>query len=267
MGRQLWLADALADAFRGVKGYRVETWHGWTSLGKSSFDPIGVLDHHTGGGGTYDNILRYMMETSPIAPSCNWATSPPINGVVRVTVTCAGRANHAGRGGKGRGGTPWVPTDTGNYRLLGGEHHNNGSAAWPGQQYEGVLIGSAALLRGLGADEDRAALHKTYAPGRKPDMHSIALANHQAGIRRHFATRPTQPTIVASTEDTMYPELILAAYRRTRGNTYDPRVSDPNGWRHWMENLAAADVRHGTGKAKLDVVRTCESLLAREAGL
>lgn len=182
MGRQLWLADAMADAFRGVNGYRVEVWPGWEHLGNPSFDPIGTLDHHTGGGGTYDNVLRYMLEVSSIAPSCNWATSPPVNGVVRVTVCCSGRANHAGKGGGGRGGTPWILTDHGNYRLLGGEHHNNGSARWPAQQYEGIVAGTAALLAHLGRSASRAELHKSYAPGRKPDMHTITHAGHQRAV-------------------------------------------------------------------------------------
>lgn len=190
MGRQLWLADVLADAFRGVAGYRVETYPSWASRGRSSFEPIGLINHHTGGGGTYDNILRYMLEVSSIKPSCNWATSPPIDGVVRVTICCAGSANHAGRGGAGRGGTPWLPTDTGNLHTLGGEHHNDGSAAWPGQQVEGVEIASAAMLRQLGVGADRAALHKTYAPGRKPDMHTIDLAAHQRGIARYLNPPP-----------------------------------------------------------------------------
>ena len=70
----------------------------------------------------------------------------------------------------------------------------------------------------------------------------------------------------------MYVELILAAYDRARGTGvgkayYDARLRDQGGWRHWMERLAAADVYHGTAQAKLDVVRTVEALLAREAGL
>ena len=283
MGRALWLADVLADAFRGVRGYSVEVWPGWTSLGKPTFEPIGTLDHHTGGGGTYDNILRYMLVASSIAPSCNWATSPPINGVVRVTVCCAGRANHAGKGGEGRGGTPWIPTDLGNLHLIGGEHHNNGAAPWPAQQYEGVVIGSAAMLEHLGRSAGHAELHKSYAPGRKVDMHTITHAGHQRAIAARMFAPPGIPTAPRSQEDPkMYAELIRAAYRRTRHNegdkqngrlpggyvsTYDVELQDPVGWRHWLESLAAADVQKGTAAAKLDVVRTCEALLAREAGV
>jgi hypothetical protein len=81
----------------------------------------------------------------------------------------------------------------------------------------------------------------------------------------------------------MYQELIRAAYRRTRHNegdkpdsrypggfvsTYDVTVNDPKGWQSWLELLARADIHHpGSGKPKLDLVRTCEALLAKEAGL
>lgn len=190
MGRQLWLADVLADAFRGVSGFRVEVYPDWAIRGSESFDPIGVLNHHTGGGGTYDNMLRYMMEVSSLRPSCNWATSPPQDGVVRVTVTAAGRANHAGAGS-----LSYVPKDTGNYRLLGGEHHNTGYEPWPAQQSEAIHRGSAALLRHMGLDESRAADHKDYAGYRgKWDRHSVNLADERAAIKRYLtSTQPRPP--------------------------------------------------------------------------
>lgn len=276
MGRALWLADVLADAFRGVRGFRVETWPGWTTAGKASFEPIGCMDHHTGGGGTLDNVVRYMMAVSSIAPSCNYATGPPVNGVVRIIVTCAGRANHAGRGR-----LPWIPANHGNFRTLGGEHHNNGRAPWPGQQLEAVRRIDAAVLDYLGQGVDRVVFHKTYTD-RKYDMHSLSLVAHRNAIRDVGAPPPPPPPRHQE-DDQMYADLIHAAYRRTRHNegdephprlpggyvsTYDVAVSDPQGWRSWLEQLAKADVqRRDVPSAKLDVVRNCETLLAREAGL
>lgn len=184
MPRQTWIADVLADAFRGVKGFQFEVYAGASTRGSTSFDPIGVMNHHTGAG-RYDALLHYMATGSSIAPLCNWATSRPHNGIVRITFVTAGRANHAGRGGAGRGGTPWITTDSGNRLTIGGEHQNDGSQPWPDQQLEAIYRGSAALLKVLKQNEERAALHKTYAPGRKPDMHTVTLATHQAGIR-HF---------------------------------------------------------------------------------
>lgn len=266
MSRQLWLADVIADAFRGVSGFKVETWHGWTSLGREGFEPRGLLDHHTGSGGSYDNILRYMMDSSPLRPSCNWATSPPINGVVRITITCAGSANHAGQGS-----LPWVPTNTGNYHLIGGEHHNDGYTPWPQQQREAIEIADAAMLRYLGHDVDRVAFHKTYAGYRgKWDMHTLDLADHQRRIHAHLSAPAPAPSTYYPEDDRMYPEMIIAAYDRARGTGkgqpyYDVRQRDTAGWRSWLEHLAKVDVqKRDTPSAKLDVVRTCEYLLSLE---
>lgn len=54
-------------------------------------------------------------------------------------------------------------------------------------------------------------------------------------------------------------ELIDAAYRRVRGASYNAKVKDPKGWRHWMEQLLRRD--------PVEVLRECEALLAQEAGL
>lgn len=186
MARQPWIADVLADAFRGVKGFQVEVYPGFSTRGSTAFAPIGVMNHHTGPGG-YDNLLNYMMRGSKIAPLCNWATSRPHNGVVRVTVCSAGRANHAGRGGSGRGGTDWIPTDSGNRLTIGGEHQNDGGQPWDTQQLEAVHRGSAAMLKHLRQNESRACMHKTYAPGRKPDPHTVTLASSQREIHRFLA--------------------------------------------------------------------------------
>lgn len=185
MPRQSWLSDVLADAFRGVKGFQFEVYPGWSTRGSTSFDPIGVMNHHTGAG-AYDNLLRYMATGSSIAPLCNWATSRPANGIVRVTLVTAGRANHAGRGGSGRGGTAWIATDSGNRLTVGGEHQNDGGQPWPDQQLEAIARGSAALLRFMRRAEDRAAEHKTYAPGRKGDRHTITLPQAQGQIRHYL---------------------------------------------------------------------------------
>lgn len=214
MPRQNWIPDILADAFRGVDGYRVEVYASAKTRGSDVFNPIGVMNHHTGPG-SYDNLLRYMAVNSRIAPLCNWATSRPYNGVVRVTIVCTGKANHAGRGGVGLGGTPWIPTNDGNRRTIGGEHQNDGVQGWPAQQVEGIYIGSAALLEYLEADEDRAALHKTYAPGRKPDMHTVTLATHQAGIARYLKPTPA-PAPTAEEDDDV--KVKIAWFRPTTGS-------------------------------------------------
>lgn len=118
-----FLPDVLADAFRGVKGFQIEVYPGAEHRGRTTdFHPAdpqhgGVCNHHTGRG-SFDALLAYMAENSRIAPLTNWSTSRPWDGIVRVVVVATGRANHAGLGGAGREGTPWVPTHHGNTYLV-----------------------------------------------------------------------------------------------------------------------------------------------------
>lgn len=215
----LWLPDVLADAFRGVRGFQVEVYRDWDTRGRATgFDPThtdhgGVLNHHTGPG-TYDALLRYMAEGSSIAPLCHWATSRPVNGVVRVTVVSAGRANHAGLGGAGRGGTPWVPTDAGNTYLVGGEHQNSGTEFWPAQQNEAIHRGSAAILRHLGHGPDRAIDHKHYAPGRKVDRHTVDQRAESAAIARFLTNLPLENLPM---DDATLHGLVVLTYRSCLG--------------------------------------------------
>lgn len=178
-----WLPDVLADAFRGVAGYRVEAYagHATRAARTKSFAPIGVLDHHTGSASTYDQILAYMATGSPIAPLCHVATSPPSAGVVRITVVASGgRANHAGAGIYTPAG---IGRDQGNYRLIGIEHHNDGRSPWTGQQIEAARRIDAALLAKLGRRPDPYLLdHQTYAPTRKVDRHTLTLADERAAV-------------------------------------------------------------------------------------
>jgi LysM repeat protein len=194
----LWLRDVLGDAFRGVKGYQVDTVRGWEtrSARTTSFEPRGVMNHHTGPG-SYANLLSYMTTGSSIAPLCNVATSRPhdIGGIptVRVTVCAAGRANHAGKGH-----VSWAGTDGGNRHSVGIENQNNGSEPWPQQQIEGIRLATAAILRHLGRDVRFMTDHKTYAPRRKPDMHAVDLAAEQAAVGTLLAD-PVAPPLLTHT--------------------------------------------------------------------
>lgn len=196
-----WLTDILADAFRGDPGFRVETYAGHEARAArtASFSPVGIMDHHTGSTASYNAILAYMAQGSPIAPLCHVATSPPDGGVVRVTVVATGgRANHAGAGVYLPAG---IGKDQGNYRLVGVEHHNDGRTPWPGQQVEAARRIAAAVLGHLGRRPTPYQIdHKTYAPTRKVDRHSLTLDLERAAVARlldrpkgnNMATLPTR---------------------------------------------------------------------------
>jgi LysM repeat protein len=206
MSAALWLQDVLAEAFRGEKGYQVDTVKGWQtrSARTTSFDPRGVMNHHTGPG-SYANLLSFMTRGSSTAPLCNVATSRPhdIGGIrtVRITVCAAGRANHAGKGH-----VSWAGTDGGNRHSIGIENQNDGSQSWPKQQIEGIRIATAAILKRLGRDENFMTDHKTYAPRRKPDLHSIDLAAERAAVATLMkgGPRPAVLTHTIAPGDTLF---------------------------------------------------------------
>ena len=170
MPRQPWIADVAADTFRGVKGFRVDTYAGWQTRGNSTFNPEAVMNHHTGPG-SYNNLLRYMAVGPVHPPLCNIATSRPHNGVVRITIVAAGRANHAGRGE-----LPWRKNQgsTGNRRTIGIENMNSGSESWPAQQTEAIHMLTAGLLEYMNAGVTRTLDHKDYT-SRKWDRHSVNI--------------------------------------------------------------------------------------------
>jgi len=184
MPRQRWLLDILADEFRGVNGFRVDFYPGWETRGRELFDPTHVMDHHTGPG-AYNNLLRYMAVGPVHPPLCNYATSRPHNGIVRITVVAAGRANHAGRGVYAT-----IPRDQGNRYSLGAEHQNDGRQAWPAQQVEAIRRCDAALLKHLNRNVNRMLDHKTYAPVRKVDRHSVNVNRERQEVLKLMSPKP-----------------------------------------------------------------------------
>lgn len=189
MGRALWLMDILNEEFRGDPRFRVNYVDGWETRGKSTFNPKGIINHHTGRGG-YSALLNYMAHNSSIAPLCNIATSRPINSVVQITVVASGKANHAGRGY-----LPWTGTNMGNTYTVGFENQNDGTQRWPEQQNEGIARANAAVLKYIGQGVDRLADHKTYAPTRKVDRVYIDLGEWKKYVDTFMkeATVPTEP--------------------------------------------------------------------------
>lgn len=254
MARQAWLADVIADEFRGSKGFRVDAYPNWTTRGATLFDPEGVMDHHTGPG-SYNALLAYMAEGPVHPPLCNVATSRPSSGVVRITVVAAGRANHAGVGE-----LPWRrgQGSTGNRRTLGLEHQNDGGQSWPGQQVEAIRRLDACLLRHMGHTAARRTDHRIYAPGRKPDRHSVtqrteddavnALIRRQSDPRSWFemATEQQLRDIVRGEVDRGITEL-MSTRVRDGGN-----VATRLHWAHEHSKRTRDDLR--------DVVDMLETL-------
>lgn len=178
--------DVVADAFRGVRGFRVDAYSGWGGRGSTLFNPSHVMDHHTGAG-SYNALLRYMAEGPVHPPLCNIATSRPSSGIVRITIVAAGRANHAGKGS-----FRTIPLNQGNRYAIGIENQNDGGQSWPSQQIEAMRRLDAALLSHMGRDVGYLLDHKTYAPSRKSDRHTIIVADERREVQR-LMSAPVDP--------------------------------------------------------------------------
>lgn len=187
-GYQTWLMDALADEFRGSRGFRVDYVPGWETRGKQDFNPLGVMEHHTGRG-SYNAVLNWVYRNSPIAPLANTMTSRPENGVVRITVVSAGRANHAGRGY-----LSWTGRHGGNRHTLGRENLNDGREGWPTQQLEAMRRCAAVELSYLGRPTGYLTAHKLYAPDRKVDPHSWNVYAERRAVE-HIMRAPEVPAL------------------------------------------------------------------------
>lgn len=193
MPRSTWLADVLSDAYRGIKGVRLEVYPGWETRGDPRAQHAGVMGHHTGGG-RYDPLLAYMATNSSIAPLCNVASSADGR---RVTVVASGKANHAGRGH-----LSWTGTDRGNWYTVGWEAQNDGSQPWDPWHLEVQAVGHRAILNHLNAGRDRLVDHRTYAPKRKVDRHSIDLDWWRNKVDNLVKPQPPEPD-APQKEDTM----------------------------------------------------------------
>jgi hypothetical protein len=190
MPRQTWIADELIRW-----GLHVVTDTSWTFRGSTSFEPSGVLIHHTGGARGSD------------APSLSTVKygrrdlAPPLCAVLigrsgRCHVIAAGRANHAGEGGP----LPGVPLNGGNRVLFGVEAENDGlGEPWPDFQVAVMVAVTAALLSRVGSDASWGWGHKEYAPGRKPDPFGIDMGDFRGRVSRCLGSGPKATALLLRT--------------------------------------------------------------------
>lgn len=168
MPRQLWLADRLRQA-----GLTVVETDGWPDRGSASFNPQGVVCHHTAGSPNGDmpslNLLIRGRGDCP-GPLCNV-------GLARsgaVYVVAAGRANHAGKGG-------WRGL-SGNSSMLGIEAENTGGGEpWPPVQFDAYVRLAAALQGAVGGNVDNICAHREWT-SRKIDPTGIDMNDFRARV-------------------------------------------------------------------------------------
>lgn len=109
---------------------------GWQSRGATWVRvPVGIIDHHdassikSGEWGALGIITTG--RTGIPGPLSQFQLARGLDGVPRVAIVAAGRANHAGLGGPIDFGSVKVPLNDGNGWLYGAEKANNGLGERP----------------------------------------------------------------------------------------------------------------------------------------
>ncbi|HCT75353.1 MAG TPA: hypothetical protein DGG94_07115 [Micromonosporaceae bacterium] len=188
-----WLADVLRAA-----GVQVVEEGDWRNRGVSgSFNPIGVLWHHTAA------------TSSPSRPAPALGTCingrPDLNGPLCHAlvdyhgvfhVISANRANHAGAC---RGSGP-IPAGDGNTMLIGWEIDYNGvSQSMTAAQYSASIAATAAVLARIGRDANHARGHRETSTTGKIDPSFIDLNTMRTDVG-HGGTAPpaSAATVVVS---------------------------------------------------------------------
>lgn len=170
MPRATWLPEVLAAA-----GCHIELVPGWQTRGSATFDPKGVVWHHTATGKnwTRKSLIDLIIQGTDRVPG-------PLSQLIlerdgTFIVVASGRANHAGKGG-------WRGL-SGNTSVLGIEAANDGRGElWTPLQVTAYRRGTAAILERLGRNELWMCGHKEWAPGRKIDPHGFDMDRERAAV-------------------------------------------------------------------------------------
>ncbi|NKY60340.1 peptidoglycan recognition protein family protein [Nocardia flavorosea] len=163
-GDPLWLADVLR-----AEGLKVIEHDGWKFRGHGDFgNVIGVLCHHTAGGG--ENDWRIVQNGRSDLPGPLAQLVLERDGTYRVIA--AGVCWHAGRGSW----NGW-PTNNANYSVIGIEAVNSGTGSqpWPAVQLDAYKRGCAAILRRIGRGSGDCVAHREYSSEGKIDPWGIDM--------------------------------------------------------------------------------------------
>lgn len=155
-GDPTWLAEVVR-----AEGVTLVEYPGWRDRGHGDFKDIrGVMVHHTGSDNT---TAASIAEGRPDLAGPLSQLHIARDGT--VTVVAVGVAWHAGVGQY-----PWLPTNMGNWHMIGIECANSGTRPgaphrlnWPDAQYFALVRCCAAINRRLGQTSSRTIGHKEYA--------------------------------------------------------------------------------------------------------
>lgn len=190
-----WLADVLTSA--GVEVVEEGDWLN-RSAG-SSFDPIGVLWHHTAATVTSpDNphpALDICINGRADLPGPLCQALVDYNGVFHLI--SANRANHAGASG----GSGPIPSGDGNTLMVGWEIDYAGDQSGTGgpeqamsqAQYDASIKATAAVLAQLGTDASYARGHRETSTTGKIDPSFCDLDAMRADVAAAMGEDPPEP--------------------------------------------------------------------------
>lgn len=176
-----WLVDVLRAA-----GVQVVVEGDWLNrMRPGSFDPIGVLWHHTASTSSASNphpALGICINGRSDLPGPLCQALVDYHGVFHVI--SAGRCNHAGVSG----GSGPIPSGDGNTLMIGWEIDYNGvNQEMTAAQYDASLAATAAVLTRLGRDSSYARGHRETSTTGKIDPSFIDLNVMRADVAARMA--------------------------------------------------------------------------------
>jgi hypothetical protein len=175
-----WLADVLRAA--GLQVVEHGDWHNRMVAG--SFNPIGVLWHHTAAHSSASNphpglsiVINGRSDLQgPLAQAL-----VDYHGVFHVI--SAGRCNHAGYSG----GSGPIPSGDGNTMLIGWEIDYDGvNQQMTPAQYDASVAATAAVLKQLGRDASHARGHRETSVEGKIDPSFVDLDMMRGDVARRM---------------------------------------------------------------------------------
>ncbi|SIR06618.1 N-acetylmuramoyl-L-alanine amidase [Micromonospora avicenniae] len=185
-----WLVDVLRSA-----GVQVVVEGDWLNrMRPGSFDPIGVLWHHTASTSSATNphpALNICINGRPdlAGPLCQALVD--YHGVFHVI--SAGRCNHAGVSG----GSGPIPAGDGNTLMIGWEIDYNGvDQEMTAAQYNASIAATAAVLTRLGKDASYARGHRETSTTGKIDPSFIDLNVMRSDVAAKMAGGTAWSSIV-----------------------------------------------------------------------
>jgi N-acetyl-anhydromuramyl-L-alanine amidase AmpD len=188
-----------------------------------------VVCHHDAGGnppGSGDQVPPVIIHGRPDLDGPLAQVWLEVDGDCHVVA--AGRANHAGAGN-------WRGL-TSNSQVWGIEANNTGFAPWPDEQLEAWYKLCAALGQFSGFSPGMVCGHKEWAPGRKPDPHSLDMD----AFRRKVATATKGDDFLSAEEVRQLQETIVNQSNQQEATMRNQGEKTRDAFKEQVDRLIAA---------------------------